>query len=110
MRNVIRLALFAGTGLYEKLREEVDELVKLGELKRQEGQMLLETIDEDERSRTKELQEKIERAVRQAVERLPPVAIRRDIAAIEDQLQAMSTRLDVLEAAVLPKTSVPGTQ
>lgn len=42
MKQVIPSAAYAVIGLYDKVRKEIDELIKRGEVKRTEAQMLLD--------------------------------------------------------------------
>jgi polyhydroxyalkanoate synthesis regulator phasin len=108
MPNIIRATFYAGVGLVDKLREEIDELVRRGELKKQEGEELLEAAEEESRSRMKELQEKVERAVRVAVDKLPPVALRNDVAGLEARIAELESRLKAIQAGSEQTTDVSG--
>jgi len=101
MKRILRLSLYAGAGLYDKVREMVDDLVKRGELLQQEGKDLLTEVSqhEHERGRLKELQEKVETSVGRAIERLPRPATMKDLAAIEERLLALEAKLAEIEAA-----------
>lgn len=106
MNNVIRLATYAGVGLVDKVREEIDELVKRGELKKKEGELLIETFSVEttnrERGRMKELQDRIEVVVKKAAERFPPTAIggiKEDLSHIHEQLSDLESRLERVEVS-----------
>lgn len=106
MKNVIRLATYAGVGLVDKAREEIDELVKRGELKKKEGEMLLEAVNVEttnrEQGRLKELQGRVEVLVKKAAERFPPTAIgfiKDDLAQVHQRLQDIESRLERLEVS-----------
>ncbi len=101
MKNVIKLAVYASVGLYDKMREEVDELVKRGELKRRDADDLIETVEAREHGRVRELSEKIEKKVKRAVDRLPPNSGKRQIEQIEARLDDLHTRVQRLEVADL---------
>jgi polyhydroxyalkanoate synthesis regulator phasin len=108
VRNIIRATVYAGVGLVDKLREEIDELVKRGELKQQEGTELIEFAETESRSRMKDLQDKIEKAVRAGFDRLPPVALRRDVAALEVRVAELETRLKAIQAGAPETANLPG--
>jgi polyhydroxyalkanoate synthesis regulator phasin len=106
MKNVIRLATYAGVGLVDKAREEIDELVKRGELKKKEGELLIEAVDVEttnrERGRLKEVQDRVEALVKKAAERFPPTAIggiREDLTNVHEQLHDLESRLERLEVS-----------
>ncbi len=88
MKNVIRLATYAGVGLVDKVREEIDELVKRGELKKQEGELLVETFSVEttnrERGRLREVQDRVEALVKKSV---------------HEQLHDLEARLERLEVS-----------
>lgn len=98
MPNIIRATFYAGVGLVDKLREEIDDLVKRGELKKQEGEELLEAAEEESRSRMKELQDRVERTVRAAIDKLPPVALRNEVSGLEARIAELESRLRALQA------------
>ena len=106
MKNVIRLATYAGVGLVDKVREEIDELVKRGELKKQEGELLVETFSVEttnrERGRLREVQDRVEALVKKAAERFPPTAIggiKDDLSHVHEQLHDLEARLERLEVS-----------
>jgi len=102
MRNVIKLAVFAGLGLYDRVREEVEELVKRGELLRHEGDELLTEAATQETARLKAFQEKAESAVRGAIEKLPMPASSRDVTALEERIRLLEQKLAEIEKAPVP--------
>lgn len=102
MANIVKNAVYAGVGLADKLREEIDELVRRGELKRHEGERLLERVtehDEGERHRFREFGERIEHLFRNAVDRLPIVAIKRDLDVMREAIEEMRAELHELRVA-----------
>jgi polyhydroxyalkanoate synthesis regulator phasin len=93
MRNVVKLAVYAGMGLYDRLRDVVDDLVKRGELMQHEGEELLTEAKSQETARTKGLQERVETALRAAIEKVPMPASARDVAALEERIRALEAKL-----------------
>jgi len=102
MKNVARLTMYAGVGLFDKVREEIEDLVKRGEMKQNEGELLLGTIEseaeEKEVSRLKKIPARIEALAKKAVDRLPPVVIQRELKSLELRIDDLQRRLDKLEA------------
>ncbi len=101
MKNAIKLAVYAGVGLYDKMKEEIDELVKRGELKRHEGEALIETVEQRERGRMRELTDSMEDKLRRAVDRLPPAALKRQMSQMEEHLADLENRVQRLEVSDL---------
>ena len=99
MRNIIRATIYASVGFVDKLREEIDELVKRGELKQQEGQELVAFAEEESRSRVRDLQAKVESAVRTAVEKIPIVSLRKEVTSLEARIAELEARLKTIPAA-----------
>jgi polyhydroxyalkanoate synthesis regulator phasin len=104
MKNAIKLAVYAGVGLYDKVKEEVDELVQRGELKQQEGKALVEAVEERERGRIRDLTKRIEDGVKHAVDRLPPVAVKRELESIDEHLRDLEARVGRLEIASIAES------
>lgn len=102
MRKALRVTMYAGVGLYDKVKDEVNDLVKRGELKKKEGKELLDLAEEREKmeqSRLRDLQDKAESLVKNALERIPHPATKRDIEALEDKIARLEARVDELAAA-----------
>lgn len=102
MRKALRVTMYAGVGLYDKVKDEVNELVKRGELKKKEGKELLDLAEEREKieqSRLREFQEKAESVVRNALEKIPHPATKRDIEVLEEKIARLEARVDELTAA-----------
>lgn len=93
MKNVIRVAVFAGLGLYDRVRDEIEELVKRGELLKQEGEDLLAEAKAHETARLKGFQERAEAAVRSAIEKIPRPANAKEVAALTERIRVLETRL-----------------
>ena len=97
MRRTLKLAIYAGTGLYDKLHEEVEDLIRRGKMKKKEGQLLLESVEERERSHHSELHHRVEQAVRKAIEKIPVIALRREVGELRERLDEMERRLEAVE-------------
>ena len=100
MRHVARLAVYAGIGLFDRVREEIEELVKRGELKNQEGQKLFVAIEESgedhQTGRIKKWSAQIEGFAKKAVDRLPPVVVHKDLERIEAKIEELDRRIEEL--------------
>lgn len=100
MRNVARLAVYAGIGLFDRVQEEIEELVKRGELKRDEGQTLLQAVEESgeehETGRLRQLSARIEGLAKRAVDRLPPVVVHKDLERIEAKIEELDHKIEAL--------------
>lgn len=94
MRNVAKLAVYAGLGLYDRMRELVDDLVKRGELLQHEGEELLGEAEKQETARLKAIQERVEGALSSAMDRLPKPAMTKDVEALEARITALEARLE----------------
>ncbi len=94
MRNVAKLAVYAGLGLYDRTRELVDDLVKRGELLQHEGEELLGEAEKQETARLKAIQERVEGALSSAMDRLPKPATTKDVEALEARIRALEVRLE----------------
>jgi polyhydroxyalkanoate synthesis regulator phasin len=94
--EVIKKAMLAGLGAQEKAKEFVDELVKAGELSKNEGATLVkEWVSKAEES-TKDMDQKVKDAISAAFEKLN-IPTRDDMASLEKKIQGMSARLSKLE-------------
>ena len=94
--EVIKKAMLAGLGAQEKAKEFVDELVKAGELSKNEGATLVkEWVSKAEES-TKDMDHKFKDAISAAFEKLH-IPTRDDMASLEKKIQSLSARLSKLE-------------
>jgi len=94
--EVIKKAMLAGLGAQEKAREFVDELVKAGELSKNEGATLVkEWVSKAEES-TKDMDHKVKDAIAAAFEKLN-IPTRDDLANLEKKVQGLSARLSKIE-------------
>jgi polyhydroxyalkanoate synthesis regulator phasin len=94
--EVIKKAMLVGLGAQEKAKEFVDELVKAGELSKNEGATLVkEWVSKAEES-TKDMDHKIKDAISAAFEKLN-IPTRDDMASLEKKIQGLSARLSKLE-------------
>lgn len=94
--EVIKKAMLAGLGAQEKAREFVDELVKAGELSKNEGATLVkEWVSKAEES-TKDMDHKVKDAIAAAFEKLN-IPTRDDLASLEKKVQGLSARLSKIE-------------
>jgi polyhydroxyalkanoate synthesis regulator phasin len=105
MRNIVKLAIYAAMGLYDRAREIVDDLVKRGELMKHEGEEILREAKTQETARVNGIQEKIETAVQRAVDKLPIPARAKALATLEARVDVLEARVNVLEAKVKVKES-----
>ncbi len=102
MEKFIRLAVMAGLGLYEKVREGIDELVEKGELSQTEGAALVKELMDKESKTVKDLQRKVEAAMKKTLKQLQPSGIKKELdrlSRIEKKVDQLATRLARLEAA-----------
>ena len=94
--DIIKKAMLAGLGAQEKAKEFVDELVKAGELSKNEGATLVkEWVSKAEES-TKDMDHKVKDAIAVAFEKLN-VATRDDLERLEKKIQGISARITKLE-------------
>ena len=94
--DVIKKAMLAGLGAQEKAKEFVDELVKAGELSKNEGATLVkEWVSKAEES-TKDMDHKLKDAISAAFEKFN-IPTRDDMASLEKKIQGLSARLSKLE-------------
>jgi polyhydroxyalkanoate synthesis regulator phasin len=94
MRNIVKLAMYAAMGLYDRARDIVDDLVKRGELMKHEGEEILAETKTQETARLKGIQERVETTVQKVVDKLPIPATAKDLAALAARVEA----LEALEA------------
>lgn len=102
METFIRLAVMAGLGLYEKVREGIDELVQKGELSQTEGAALVKELMDKESRTVKDLQRKAETAMKNTLKQLQPSVIKKELdrlTRIEKKVDRLAARLGRLEAA-----------
>ncbi len=100
MEEFIRLAVMAGLGLYEKVREGIDELVEKGELSQTEGAALVKELMDKESKTVKDLQRKVEAAMKKTLKQLQPSGIKKELdrlSRIEKKLNQVSSRIERLE-------------
>jgi polyhydroxyalkanoate synthesis regulator phasin len=94
--EVIKKAMLAGLGAQEKAKEFIDELVKAGELSKNEGATLVkEWVSKAEES-TKDMDHKLKDAISAAFEKLN-IPTRDDMASLEKKIQSLSARLSKIE-------------
>lgn len=94
--EVIKKAMLAGLGAQEKAKEFVEELVKAGELSKNEGATLVkEWVSKAEES-TKDMDHKLKDAISAAFEKLN-IPTRDDMASLEKKIQGLSARLSKIE-------------
>jgi poly(hydroxyalkanoate) granule-associated protein len=94
--DVIKKAMLAGLGAQEKAKEFIDELVKAGELSKNEGATLVkEWVSKAEES-TKDMDHKLKDAISATFEKLN-IPSRDDVASLEKKIQSLSARLSKLE-------------
>jgi polyhydroxyalkanoate synthesis regulator phasin len=99
MRNIVKLAVYAGMGLYDRVREMVEDLVKRGELMQHEGEELIAATKEQETARLKGVQDRVEAVLRTAIEKMPKVASAKDVAALEERVRELEERLELTAPA-----------
>jgi polyhydroxyalkanoate synthesis regulator phasin len=94
--DIIKRAMLAGIGAQEKAKEFVDELVKAGELSKNEGATLVkEWVSKAEES-TKDMDLKVKDAIAAGFEKLN-IPTRDDLEKVEKKIQGISARLAKLE-------------
>ena len=94
--DVIKKAMLAGLGAQEKAKDLIDELVKAGELSKNEGATLVkEWVSKAEES-TKDIDLKIKDAIAGAFEKLN-IPTRDDLEKLEKKIQGLSARLSKVE-------------
>jgi polyhydroxyalkanoate synthesis regulator phasin len=105
MTNAVKMMTYAAAGLYDRVREELEELIKRGELKENEKKLLFDALDKreaevQEHHRFRDLQAKLDTAVQELSRRLPAMTSQREMQDIRAQLGELATRLETLEANV----------
>ncbi len=94
--EVIKKAMLAGLGAQEKARELVDELVKAGELSKNEAATLVKEWTSKAEESTKDLDLKIKDTIAGAFEKLN-IPTRDDLERLDKKIQGISARLSKLE-------------
>src|SRR5512140_350334 len=94
--EVIKKAMLAGLGAQEKAKEFVDELVKAGELSKNEGATVVKEWMAKAEESTKDMDLKVKDAITAAFEKLN-IPTRDDLVSLEKKVQGLSTRLSKIE-------------
>jgi polyhydroxyalkanoate synthesis regulator phasin len=94
--DVIKRAMLAGLGAQEKARELVDELVKAGELSKNEAATLVKEWASKAEESTKDLDLKVKDTIAGAFEKLN-IPTRDDLEKLDKKVQGISERLAKLE-------------
>jgi polyhydroxyalkanoate synthesis regulator phasin len=94
--DIIKKAMLAGLGAQEKAKEFVEELVKAGELSKNEGATLVKEWASKAEESTKDMDHKVKDTIAAAFEKLN-LATRDDMERLEKKIQGMSARLTKLE-------------
>jgi polyhydroxyalkanoate synthesis regulator phasin len=94
--DIIKKAMLAGLGAQEKAKEFVDELVKAGELSKNDGATLVKEWVAKAEESTKDMDLKIKDAMAAAFEKLN-IPSRDDLEKMEKKIQGISARLAKLE-------------
>jgi len=94
--EIIKKAMLAGLGAQEKAKEFIDELVKAGELSRNDGATLVKEWMSKAEESTKEMDHKVKDTVNAAFEKFN-IPSRDDLANLEKKIQGLSARLAKLE-------------
>jgi polyhydroxyalkanoate synthesis regulator phasin len=95
--DVIKRAMLAGLGAQEKARELVDELVKAGELSKNEAATLVKEWASKAEESTKDLDLKVKDTIAGAFEKLN-IPTRDDLEKLDKKVQGISERLAKLES------------
>jgi poly(hydroxyalkanoate) granule-associated protein len=96
LSDIIKKAMLAGLGAQEKAKEFIDELVKAGELSKNEAASLVkEWVSKAEES-TRNLDTKVKDAIANAFEKLN-IPSRDAIEKLEKKVQNLSAKIDKLE-------------
>ena len=94
--ELIKRAMLAGLGAQEKAKEFVDELVKAGELSRNEGATVVKEWMSKAEESTKDMDQRMKDTVAAAFEKFN-IPTRDDLANLEKKVQGISARLSKLE-------------
>ena len=94
--EIIKKAMLAGLGAQEKAKEFIDELVKAGELSKNDGATLVKEWMSKAEESTKEMDHKVKDTVNAAFEKFN-IPTRDDLANLEKKIQGLSARLAKLE-------------
>lgn len=100
MEEFIKKTMQFGLGLFdytkEKVENLVDEMIKRGELSKQEGAKAVEELWQKAQKEQSALWEKIKEATKNSVEEMSLVR-RSELKALEDRLAALEKRLEKSE-------------
>ncbi|MGH7254196.1 MAG: phasin family protein [Nitrospirales bacterium] len=110
MEDILRVALMAGLGLYEKLRQGMDELVKKGELSKAEGAEFVRDLMGKEVRAVQDLEQKIHTVLHETLERAQSAVLKRHVKhlkRIEAKLDTLSARLTRVEKRHEPDWTIP---
>ena len=94
--EIIRKAMLAGLGAQEKAKEFVDELVKAGELSKNDGATLVKEWMSKAEESTKDMDHRVKDTINAAFEKFN-IPTRDDLANLEKKIQGLSARLAKLE-------------
>lgn len=94
--EIIRKAMLAGLGAQEKAKEFIDELVRAGELSKNEGAVLVKEWMSKAEESTKDMDLKIKDAMSAAFEKFN-IPTRDDLEKVNKKVQHISARLTKLE-------------
>jgi polyhydroxyalkanoate synthesis regulator phasin len=94
--EIIKKAMLAGLGAQEKAKEFIDELVKAGELSKNDGATLVKEWMSKAEESTKDMDHKVKDTINAAFEKFN-IPTRDDLANLEKKLQGISARLAKLE-------------
>jgi polyhydroxyalkanoate synthesis regulator phasin len=96
MEPLLKKSILAGLGLIsltkEKIEEVVDDLVKRGELSKDESSKFVKEVMEKADQRTKEMKEWVDKRVDEAMSKIRPKAL--------GQIEEISAKLEQLSAEV----------
>ena len=96
MSEIIKKAMLAGLGAQEKAKEFIDELVKAGELSKNEGASVVKEWMSKAEESSKEMDHKVKDTINAAFEKFN-IPSRDDLANLEKKIQGISARLAKLE-------------
>jgi polyhydroxyalkanoate synthesis regulator phasin len=94
--EIIKKAMLAGLGAQEKAKEFIDELVKAGELSKNDGATLVKEWMSKAEESTKDMDHRVKDTINAAFEKFN-IPTRDDLANLEKKLQGISARLAKLE-------------
>jgi polyhydroxyalkanoate synthesis regulator phasin len=94
--DIIKKTMLAGLGAQEKVKDFVDELVKKGELSKNEGAELVKEWASKAEESTRDLDLKIKDAMAAVFEKMN-IPTRDDLEKLEKKVQGISARLSKVE-------------